>query len=96
MLLFLPSETVPSSFSCTALKSCEHWFCNECWKSYLSAEINQGKTNFKCPSSDCDTSVDDITIIGTPTRKISAVFNNEAREICGDQYLLEVVPRRQM
>ena len=40
-----------------------HWFCNDCWKSYLSAEIHQGKTAISCPSYNCDTPVDDVTIM---------------------------------
>lgn len=45
------------------MKSCDHWFCNECWKSYLSAEVQQGKTDIKCAGHDCDTPVDDVTIM---------------------------------
>lgn len=56
-------ETKPTEFSCTAMKSCSHWFCNKCWKSYLSAEIQQGKTAIKCPCYDCATPVDDVTIM---------------------------------
>lgn len=46
------------------MKSCSHWFCNECWKAYLSAELQQGKVTVKCPAYDCDTPVDDVTFMG--------------------------------
>lgn len=54
----------PDAFlPCTALIACMHWFCDDCWKSYLSAEIHQGKTAISCPSYNCNTSVDDVTMM---------------------------------
>lgn len=54
-----PDDFLP----CTALMACMHWFCNDCWRSYLSAEVQQGKTAVMCPRYDCDTPVDDVTIM---------------------------------
>lgn len=51
-------------FSCTAMRSCSHWFCNECWKAYLSSQLQQGQVIIKCPAYDCDTTVDDVTFMG--------------------------------
>lgn len=61
-LLLLETRTL--AFSCTAMKSCLHWFCNECWKAYLSAQLQQGKISIKCPAYDCNSPVDDVTLMG--------------------------------
>lgn len=60
---FLLTGISPAVFPFTAMKSCMHWFCNECWKSYLFTEVQQGKTTIKCPGHDCNTPVDDVTIM---------------------------------
>ena len=49
---------------CTAMRSCLHWFCDDCWRSYLSAQFQQGNTSIKCPEHGCDTLVDDVTVMG--------------------------------
>ncbi|XP_022789392.1 uncharacterized protein LOC111329056 isoform X1 [Stylophora pistillata] len=57
-------DTRTFAFPCTALKACLHWFCNDCWKGYLSAQLQQGKIFVKCPAYDCNTIVDDVTLMG--------------------------------
>jgi hypothetical protein len=46
-------ENVPM----TALKSCAHWLCNECWKSYLETSIKNIKVVL-CPEWNCESIVD--------------------------------------
>lgn len=42
------NETTPM----TALKSCAHWLCNDCWKQYLENSIKQIKVVY-CPEWNC-------------------------------------------
>lgn len=46
-------ETVPM----TAIKSCAHWFCNDCWRNYLENSIKQVKVVL-CPEWNCCSIVD--------------------------------------
>ena len=41
----------------TALKSCGHWFCNQCWKQYLENSVKSIKVIF-CPEWNCCSVVD--------------------------------------
>ncbi|KAK3739853.1 hypothetical protein QZH41_009099 [Actinostola sp. cb2023] len=47
----------------TSLHACNHWFCDDCWNSYISSQIEQGKTCLICPAYECTTPVDDPTIL---------------------------------
>merc|ERR1712137_271873 len=35
------------------LKSCGHSFCEDCWSTYLSLQINEGQSFIKCAHMDC-------------------------------------------
>lgn len=41
----------------TALRSCSHWMCNDCWKQYLDASVKQPKL-ILCPEWNCSSIVD--------------------------------------
>jgi hypothetical protein len=41
----------------TALKSCRHWLCNQCWKQYLESSIKRVKI-ILCPEWNCCSIVD--------------------------------------
>jgi len=41
----------------TALKSCGHWLCNQCWKQYLENSIKHIKI-ILCPEWNCCSIVD--------------------------------------
>lgn len=47
----------------TALVSCQHWFCDSCWKEYIYTEIDRGQLNLVCPEYDCKRPVDAGTLI---------------------------------
>ncbi|UJR30888.1 hypothetical protein I4U23_018398 [Adineta vaga] len=46
----------------TALKSCGHWLCNQCWKQYLENSIQQVKV-ILCPEWNCCSMVDVGTML---------------------------------
>ena len=35
----------------TALKTCSHWFCNQCWEKHLTLQIREGALKLLCPVS---------------------------------------------
>lgn len=90
---------------CTAMRACRHWFCNDCWKSYLSAEVQHGNTFIKCPGYDCDAPVDDVTMMALlpdtfpkvlRMRQDKAVEVNTAWKWCpGDKCNLVVMGTKQ-
>jgi hypothetical protein len=41
----------------TALKSCNHWLCNQCWKQYLENSIKSIKV-IRCPEWNCCSVID--------------------------------------
>lgn len=47
----------------TALKHCQHTFCNQCWEVHLKTQISLGNTDLQCPGHKCDVCVDKATII---------------------------------
>ncbi|CAF3835110.1 unnamed protein product [Rotaria sordida] len=52
------NETIPM----TALKSCAHWFCNDCWKQYLENSIKRVNV-IVCPEWNCCSMVDVGTML---------------------------------
>ncbi|EGG16325.1 hypothetical protein DFA_09355 [Cavenderia fasciculata] len=46
----------------TALPTCGHSICNECWAQYLGGKIVEGEANIRCPFFKCTSVVDDLTI----------------------------------
>ena len=46
----------------TTLLACGHTFCNECIKTYVQTEINNGRPSIKCPEFGCKSHVDPITL----------------------------------
>ncbi|CAF1582985.1 unnamed protein product [Adineta ricciae] len=46
----------------TALKSCGHWLCNQCWKQYIESSIEKVKI-ILCPEWNCCSMVDVGTIL---------------------------------
>ena len=34
-----------------ALKSCQHWFCRECWRHHLATQVHRGVNRIQCPVS---------------------------------------------
>jgi len=51
-----------SKTSMTALKTCAHWMCDDCWKNYLENSIKRVKV-ILCPEWNCDTIVDVGTML---------------------------------
>jgi hypothetical protein len=45
------------SIAMTALKTCAHWLCNDCWKQYLESSIKSIKL-IRCPEWNCSSLVD--------------------------------------
>eukprot|EP01114_Cavostelium_apophysatum_P022118 TRINITY_DN789_c0_g1_i3.p1 TRINITY_DN789_c0_g1~~TRINITY_DN789_c0_g1_i3.p1 ORF type:complete len:582 (-),score=159.50 TRINITY_DN789_c0_g1_i3:140-1885(-) len=54
------ADEVPAD-QCTAL-TCQHRFCNDCWRNYLNIKIREGDVKIKCPQTKCNMSVDDATV----------------------------------
>jgi len=43
--------------------TCGHFFCNDCWKEYLSIKIKEGKADtITCPAYKCGLNVDETTV----------------------------------
>ena len=55
--------TVQGSSHFTALESCKHAFCNECWGAHLKTQISNGNPSLQCPGFKCDVCLDDPTIM---------------------------------
>ncbi|EDO47093.1 predicted protein [Nematostella vectensis] len=52
----------------TALMSCGHSFCTECWEFYLKSQISRGEGDIGCPGYNCDVTLDNVTIMSlTPS-----------------------------
>eukprot|EP00727_Mastigamoeba_balamuthi_P006430 m51a1_g2407 putative ubiquitin-protein ligase (716) ;mRNA; f:774107-776751 len=50
-------ETVGPESACAL--QCKHWFCTDCWVSYLTLKINEGQSCFiTCPAHKCSLIVD--------------------------------------
>ncbi|XP_064606065.1 uncharacterized protein LOC135470946 [Liolophura sinensis] len=47
----------------TALQSCDHWFCNTCWREHFQTSIQRGVLSLQCPEFDCTTQADNITVL---------------------------------
>lgn len=56
-------EAVGGGVSATALMSCGHWFCDDCWKGHLVTGISEGKTRLVCPEYDCTNEIDYGTLL---------------------------------
>ena len=41
---------------------CGHWFCNECWATYIESEVGEGRTSMQCMESDCGVVVPDSMV----------------------------------
>ncbi|XP_077994825.1 uncharacterized protein LOC144448449 [Glandiceps talaboti] len=48
--------------SSTAL-TCQHWFCNECWKMHVLSRVENGQLTITCPAYNCDSEVDAIVLM---------------------------------
>ncbi|XP_064632190.1 uncharacterized protein LOC135490723 [Lineus longissimus] len=68
-------------YSATALKKCQHWFCHDCWRHHLLAQINRGATEITCPAHDCSDIVDDITILTLVNLNAYQKYHNLKRTV---------------
>ncbi|XP_071961677.1 uncharacterized protein [Antedon mediterranea] len=57
------ADLLPSNggVSASALNSCQHWFCEECWRCHIRTRIGRGDCTILCPEYKCD------VIVATPT-----------------------------
>ena len=46
-----------------AMRSCDHWFCNKCWFTYLVTYVSEGNRQLSCPGHLCNTEIDTATLI---------------------------------
>ena len=56
------SESSFSELQATALSSCKHWFCNDCWENHLTEGITNGTVSLECPSYECYELIDHATL----------------------------------
>lgn len=47
----------------TALSSCGHWFCDECWIDHCRSRMNMGSVNITCPEHGCKEIVADAVLL---------------------------------
>ncbi|CAG2257204.1 ARIH1 [Mytilus edulis] len=47
----------------TALSSCGHWFCDECWIDHSRSRMNMGSVNITCPEHGCKETVADAVLL---------------------------------
>ncbi|XP_076101999.1 uncharacterized protein LOC143071525 isoform X2 [Mytilus galloprovincialis] len=47
----------------TALTSCGHWFCDECWIDHSRSRMNMGSVNITCPEHGCKETVADAVLL---------------------------------
>ncbi|XP_033099803.1 uncharacterized protein LOC117103367 [Anneissia japonica] len=68
-------DLLPSSdgYSGTALGSCQHWFCNDCWKHHIHTRVGRGDCSILCPEYQCDSKVDTPTLMSLTS---SSQFQN--------------------
>lgn len=50
-------RNLDSTISVTALQTCAHWLCDDCWKSYLETSVKRIEL-IRCPEWNCDSIVD--------------------------------------
>ncbi|XP_077983287.1 uncharacterized protein LOC144438128 [Glandiceps talaboti] len=79
--------------SSTALSTCQHWFCNECWKMHVTSRVENGQLTITCPAYNCDSVVDAILLMAfLPTHlyirywnqvcNIEIAKNHQTRKFC--------------
>ena len=44
----------------SALLSCHHYFCNECWVVHISTAVREGVVHITCPEYECKKEVDPV------------------------------------
>ncbi|KAI6691700.1 hypothetical protein NL676_028528 [Syzygium grande] len=54
-------EDVPSISIFRTTKRCDHTFCSHCMSSYITAKIEDGVANVRCPALDCKAMLDPLT-----------------------------------
>ncbi|XP_076102000.1 uncharacterized protein LOC143071525 isoform X3 [Mytilus galloprovincialis] len=47
----------------TALSSCGHWFCDECWIDHCRSRMNMGSVNITCPEHGCKETVAEAVLL---------------------------------
>lgn len=48
----------------TALTSCGHWFCDDCWLDHCRSRMKMGSLFVSCPEHGCDEDVPDSVVLG--------------------------------
>lgn len=62
----------------TALSSCGHWFCDDCWVDHCRSRMNMGSLLIPCPEHGCDERVPDSVLLAFAN--IFDVLNMKKRE----------------
>ncbi|XP_033102769.1 uncharacterized protein LOC117105661 isoform X2 [Anneissia japonica] len=77
-------ELLPSIGGCsgTALGSCQHWFCDYCWRHHIHTRIGRGDCSILCPEYRCDSKVDTPTLMSlTSNSQFQNHFNHKQNRI---------------
>ncbi|XP_013401831.1 uncharacterized protein LOC106167576 [Lingula anatina] len=68
----------------SALLSCQHWFCVDCWRDYLLSIIKQGFANLVCPAYKCSELVDPATVLCLVPLPAYQLLEQRTRELAVD------------
>lgn len=66
----------------TALQTCGHWFCDECWRDHFATKLGTGTCKVTCPEFDCKATMNKaviVTIASLPL--VEKLFHREQETI---------------